>query len=392
MGDVAHVRQAIERRSIDVDNCLATFERTPPLVFAAQQGRREIVELLLDCGAQIDNQSNRDGQTALHIACSNGHVDVVATLIARRADLARRDRDNQSPLAVAVTRRRERIAVMLIEAGAPLDSRHDLCRAAAIGATVLQALVDRGVVVGDLRTNDFGTPCHVVAKTDNLELMQLLVERHRIDVNLRDSAGWTCLHMAALHGKLDIARWLIAAGVDIECADRRGHTALHEASLCAEFGTVSALLAAGANVHATDTCEHTPLHFCAAPSLGSTHATAQTKLALLVAAGADLDARNNVGETPRMRASARGLAMPSADEVALARRRIASARLDFVRARAFDVCVGLRPLDLDALQMCEILQYACSCAGIVAQLIPFHVWWQVATTAKHFKRNVEIAV
>ncbi|MCA0328160.1 MAG: hypothetical protein LCH89_21565, partial [Proteobacteria bacterium] len=57
-------------------------------------------------------------------------------------------------------------------------------------------------------------------------------------------------------------------------------------------------------------------------------------------------------------------------------------RLRVVRRRAFDVCVGLQSLRINALQMCEILVHAC---GPVAPLVAFHHWWKIATTVKHFR-------
>jgi hypothetical protein len=69
-------------------------------------------------------------------------------------------------------------------------------------------------------------------------------------------------------------------------------------------------------------------------------------------------------------------------QVEAARREIAKARLDFVRHRALELCIGLQSLRIDAFQMCEILRFAC---GAVAQLIPFHIWWKIATTVKHFR-------
>jgi hypothetical protein len=64
-------------------------------------------------------------------------------------------------------------------------------------------------------------------------------------------------------------------------------------------------------------------------------------LCALVAAGGDLDQPNNKGETPRMIATRNNVALPTADEIDAARRRIAKARLDLVRQRAFQICVGL---------------------------------------------------
>jgi hypothetical protein len=59
--------------------------------------------------------------------------------------------------------------------------------------------------------------------------------------------------------------------------------------------------------------------------------------------------------TPRRLVIDRGVRLPSADALAGERHAIARARLDLVRERAFQVCVGLQPLDLAALQLCEIM-------------------------------------
>ena len=103
---------------------------------------------------------------------------------------------------------------------------------------------------------------------------------------------------------------------------------------------------------------------------------------VMLAAGADLDAADDNGHTPRSRL-AENLASVDVARVEFARRLIAKMRLDFVRHRAWQVCVGLQSRGLDALQMCEILLHAC---GPVAPVVAFHQWWKIATTVKHFKR------
>jgi hypothetical protein len=105
-------------------------------------------------------------------------------------------------------------------------------------------------------------------------------------------------------------------------------------------------------------------------------------LCALVAAGGDLDQPNKEGETPRMIATRNNVALPTADEIDAARHRIAKARLDLVRQRAFQICLGLQPLDINALQLCEILMHS---FGALGSLIAFHQWWAIATKVKHFR-------
>jgi hypothetical protein len=109
-----------------------------------------------------------------------------------------------------------------------------------------------------------------------------------------------------------------------------------------------------------------------------------TILNCFVAVDANLDAMDNHGVTVRHQLARLEVVIVDID-VESARRRIAKIRLDLVRNRAMQFCIGLQPLGLDALQMCEILQHAC-CRGRLAQLIPFHIWWKIATTVKHFQQ------
>lgn len=104
-------------------------------------------------------------------------------------------------------------------------------------------------------------------------------------------------------------------------------------------------------------------------------------LCACLAFGADMDEVDNFGRTTRDFVVRSGWRLPTDAEIDAARRRIARVRLDLVRQRAFQVCIGLQSLNLDALCMCEILMQSC---GSFVSLIDFHQWWNIATAIKHF--------
>jgi ankyrin repeat protein len=376
-GDSSMVESLISRSVVDVNVRLPRTCQRPALVHAACGGQQEIVDILLRANARIDDTDER-GWTACHVAAMFGRHDVLVLLLARQPNLAVVDVHGNTALCYAALLSAYddgRSALMLLEAGASLEAvRHDhLCHFASTSTDAIRALTTRGVVVRAIVARNGATPLHCASLyTRDADVFDLLVNVCGINVNLPCRDGQTCAHSAAIGQNSFALGWLIKAGADVNVADNDGGTPLQRVSTleCAVM-----LLAAGANVCARDNNGQTPLHCVALEgnSFAAVHA--------LLAAGADLDVANDAGESARQVLARRGLTIkPSLVEAA--RRIIAKARLDFVRDRALQVCIGLQSLELDALQMCEILQFAC---GPVAPLIPFHIWWKIATTVKHFR-------
>jgi ankyrin repeat protein len=128
-------------------------------------------------------------------------------------------------------------------------------------------------------------------------------EEHRVErkeilkkwINTRVEPGCqdrNTLQNAALHGDMEVIRFLIAHGADINITDNRGNNVLHSA---AERDAVQVLYyfhyKYGMDVDARDSGGNTPLHIAAMQGNA-------ISLKYLTSLGADLDIQNDRGETP----------------------------------------------------------------------------------------------
>jgi ankyrin repeat protein len=351
-----------------------------PLHHAAEFGRVEVMTMLLDAGADI-NAVDEDQYTACHFAIANDQFDALKLLVERGANLGVVDSDVASLLSIAARHgKEERFVVLLLDAGAPLDGlpNRELMKLVK-SVAVFNRLIARGVNLTAMRDEDGATLCHYVASNVTSENdVRFLVNVCGNDaVRAENNYGTTALHMSVSSDNDSAMRVLVEFGCDIDrLANKGGTTALTIAIIRSEEKScVELLLALGADVDVVTNNGETACH-CAVRPL------TREALCAVVAAGGDLDQPNNKGETPRTFAAERNIALPTADEINAARRRIAKTRLDLVRERAFQICLGLQPLNVNALQLCEILMHS---FGAIGSVIAFHQWWAITTKVKHFR-------
>lgn len=353
-----------------------------PLSTAARHGNVEIMQLLLNAGADID-QIDKQKKSACIFAVECRQLAALKLLIARKANLDLVDCHGQTALSCAVFITDELFSITLLEAGASIDklSRDHLVTLAARSVAVLQCLLARNTNVSAWRETFSGTACHVVATNgaeDAATLLDALVNSAGVDIDAVDFYGNTACSRAVTYNRFDALKKLIELGADIDLCDAHGKSALSKAA-AAERAGVELLVVAGADVNLFDNEGKSACH-------EAVRIHAEPSLRLLLAAGADFDLPDNDGNTPRQLAAQYRCIVPSSADIEIARRRIAKTRLDDVKRRALQVCVGLQPLNLDALQLCEIMVHSC---GTRAHLIPFHQWWTIATTVKHFRKMKE---
>ncbi|XP_067315934.1 KN motif and ankyrin repeat domain-containing protein 4 isoform X2 [Pseudorasbora parva] len=82
-------------------NAQASQSGQTALMLAVSHGRTMMVQVLLDCGADVNIQ-DRDGSTALMCACEHGHTEIAKILLERpECDMSLTDKDGHTALSVA---------------------------------------------------------------------------------------------------------------------------------------------------------------------------------------------------------------------------------------------------------------------------------------------------
>ena len=145
------------------------------------------------------------------------------------------------------------------------------------------------------------TALHVAAAEGRIEIIKILVNQTRIKLNLLDSKQKTALMLAVENQSYNIVEELIKKEADVDLKDSAGNTALHLSCKISSTGISKILIMQGkANVNAKNIDGQTPLHL-AIP------AASTVLINLLLQNKAMINAKDTGGRTPLMLAAYIGL-------------------------------------------------------------------------------------
>jgi ankyrin repeat protein len=313
---------------------LITDEKLGRGAFFFDNDRTELLQLLGAHGSNV-NERDADGNTALHRLSTGFYdfnkVEQMASLIASGAEVNATNNLGQTPLHLAA----QNVALwddnnppvnapfqLLIYSKANVNAQdnggmtplHILAISdSSERGKAAKALLDAGANP-NLRDKQGRTPLLVLAMTDTLSRKQ--VTRALLDgganPNLRDKQGRTPAHLF-LSGKwpwqeaADCIDMLVVAGADLSAKDDQGKTPLHCLAMLGSQspmfflrGIGDTFVLAKVDFNARDNEGNTPLHLAAKTGTRDVYDW-------LIKQGANLDAANNAGQTPRQ------LAMRSTD-------------------------------------------------------------------------------
>jgi ankyrin repeat protein len=264
---------------------LGTIVSVTPLALAHKR-RPTLAPLLVEHGAVMD----------IFTAAWLGDQASVAEFVERHPALANatdpaEDFQEVTPLAHALAGSEVTVVSLLLELGAEVRAHSGKLLSIAIALNrpdLVQILLEHGAdasTVDSLGPLDFeerpiadllvargaGVPSHLLPRTCRADVSHNALHRATVllgygaDVNSRARTGLTALHYAVRSGDLPLIRLLLESGADVEASDLDGWTPLlHLAKTRAKVDHVAVLdllVAHGANLDARTTTGETLLYF-----------------------------------------------------------------------------------------------------------------------------------
>ena len=99
------------------------------LSWACEEGHLEIVRLLVERGASINQKDENDRASPCYFACENGHLEIIRMLVELGADINQGDENSWTPCHIASQNGHLEVVQLLLDRGAnPLIKEADVSR------------------------------------------------------------------------------------------------------------------------------------------------------------------------------------------------------------------------------------------------------------------------
>ena len=196
------------------------------LIIASSQGHLEIVEFLIASGADLNQTSTKNGgqppgHTALIMSSRNGHLKVVKALIAAGANVNAENYSGATALIITAQLGHLEIVKVLIASGADVNQCDKIL---------------------------YCEPLFNACKNGHLEIVKLLVAKG-CRVNYANYYRQTPLHAACQGNQVNVAKFLIASGASVNVIDCNKCSALQVCGIAGHLEVAKVLIQADANIH-----------------------------------------------------------------------------------------------------------------------------------------------
>lgn len=304
-----HLLDDIEFKKTTQDNLTeafngaSKFEINIAFLWSAFMKRWDLLDGLINIGAQLQYYEPNQGLSALHLASFSGCIPGTQYLIAQGTDVNASFKC-YTPLHCAAFGDSPETAMILLNNGAKVhalttnpNNCHESvlhCAVRANAIACVRLFTAEGADVGQVEYSGM-SPIHLSADLGHPQCIKIMMEAKGVNVNAKTrEKDLTALHLAAEGGYVDCIECLLEKGADANLKNHRGQTPLHLAARAQALDCVEVLLRKGnSNPNVGDYDKRTPLHAAVCKA-----ARSYDIIEILVSWGADVNAKDQYGYTP----------------------------------------------------------------------------------------------
>ncbi|UCG93256.1 MAG: ankyrin repeat domain-containing protein [candidate division WOR-3 bacterium] len=233
-----------------------------PLHMAASNGQIDICKVLIEKGADV-HATDYSQRTALHFVAYHGHPEMIKLFIDKGIDANAQDNNGYTPILWAIFGKKTNTINELVQHGADLNPPIRLGRsvlhlaAASSNAEIIEYLLKKGIDIN--AKSDYGnTPLFWALRAKNYDNIKILIE-NGADLDVINNDGHTPISLAVSNNDTEMVDLLSKYGVNIKKQNSSGDTHLHAAAYQGHKEMIIMLLQKGVNPNLANDQGITPL-------------------------------------------------------------------------------------------------------------------------------------
>jgi ankyrin repeat protein len=281
-----------------------TDEKYTPLHVSAHNGNMGVTRKLVDLGAEVDSRSS-SGKTPLRLAAAEGFANIAEFLLSKGADPNTQDSVAATPLHVAAGLSRRSVVSVLINSGADIaisDDRgctpvHEAIKTENIELLRL-VLSKNPSVVNEMNFKAVEPPLTAACKLQSFNVAEFLLTEVHANPNVENKDHLTPLALACTLENIKLIELLIEHGAAPTEVSSHFGSVLHLSAKDGKVKAMQKLLKLGVPCDLTDNDGYTPLRDAL---LNRQHEA----VTILLEAGASVHAGTPPGKLPLLHVAAR---------------------------------------------------------------------------------------
>jgi len=266
-------------------------------LLACKTGNHSLMKKFRSHISSINVKEKETGNTALHLACINGHEKIAQALIKLGINIDEKNSEGFVALYYAIYNGLVATVKILLDHESYMECLdkygnsilHISCELGYI--EIVKYLLEKKVL-NNQKNKNFKTPIHIASQKGFVDIIQLMLQRHDILIDDIDSNGKTALIMACENDHLNIVKLLLRSNSNIYIRDNKGKSAIFYACQVNNTEMIKALINANVDIMQYDNDTVYPLH------LACMNGNLEIVKMFVETLNADVECRDKNGYTP----------------------------------------------------------------------------------------------